>query len=413
MMARTRPGRLYRKLQPAQPLFQFTTEAGTLLRDDMITGVTINRGDGSPAAGVKPSTLEVGLSVFGSVQSNNHCELSLTSYGAQLLANRTGASAAGIRARFAGRVGKQSVDDRGRRQITTMLASSWASQLGRVAGEYTPAPGAGIGIVIGQMMTSAALPRLAPPTRLAPPDHYGIVHEVPTPQTWSDIGRWTSDLGITVRETRLGGHQIMSHAQRWQDALDAMPGRAPLIRGQALAPASWEQPADSIPRNHLLRWGVSGGTAAAEFGAVDDPHAVVVEHDVTHARFNNEDQIRSEGQRRRYIDFNGNYSISSLKIDLLGLITSPSPYDRQQAARLLSMQVDDAVYLSGDWYGNLQGIHFATGITETISGSGWSVNLSISPSHLVVGEISPAVPARVWASATYPWRDETRTWNAV
>ena len=71
-MAYRRPSRLYRRLKPTQPLFQFTTETGTDLRDDYITGVTVHRGAGDPGGGVAASTLEVGLSVFGTVQSSRH-----------------------------------------------------------------------------------------------------------------------------------------------------------------------------------------------------------------------------------------------------------------------------------------------------------------------------------------------------
>lgn len=412
-MARTKPGRLYRKLQPDQPLFRFTTEQGTDLRDGALTGVTIKRGDGSPGGGVSPSTLEVGLTGYAAIQSGNHCSLSLTTYGAQLLSTLTGVSSSVAQPRFVGRIGRQHVDDRGRRQMTTILGASWTAQLGRVRKTYTPTVGENIATVVSELMTSPALPRLSGPTRMATPDQYGTVHKVEDPQTYSDIGKWTSSLGLTVRETRAGGQQILTHAQRWADALDKMNGRVPVIRAQALAPAKWQQDSEGIPRNQQLTWGSGAGTNTATWGNLQDPHAVTVEHDLTHARFNNEDQVRAEGFRLRALEWESAYAIPNVEIDLLHLITSARKYDRDQAAELLSLEVAAPIYLSGDWHHHLQGIHFVTGITETITGTGWTLALSLAPSQIVVGEVSPTVPARVWDSATYPWSDETRTWNAA
>ena len=159
--------------------------------------------------------------------------------------------------------------------------------------------------------------------------------------------------------------------------------------------------------------GLGNGTNSDTWGNLQDPYAVVVEHDLSQARFNNEDQPRAEGYRLRALEWDGSYSIPSVEIDLLHLITSPRRYDRDQAARLLTMEIGDPVYLSGDWHHQLQGIHFATGITENITGAGWSLTFSISPAQTVVGSVSPTVPARVWDSATYPWSDESRTWDAA
>ena len=259
VMVYTRPGRLYRKLTPDQPLFRFTTEQGTDLRDGALTGLTIKRGNGSPGGGIAPSTLEAGLTGFAAIQSGNHCTLSLTSYGAQLLADRVGASASSIQPRFTGRVGKQTVDDRGRRQRTTMYAASWTAQLGQVAKSYTPTVGENIATVISELMTSPALPRLNGPIRMATPDQYGTVHQQEDEQTYSNIGKWTSDLGLLVRDHRAGTQQLMTHAQRWDDALERMDYWLPVIRSQALAPSSWEQSSTTIPRNQRHDLGIRRG----------------------------------------------------------------------------------------------------------------------------------------------------------
>lgn len=412
-MAYTRPGRLYRKLKPTLPLFRFTTEIGTYLDDDAITGVTIQRGSASPDGGITPTTLEISLSGFAAIQTGNHCELNLTTTGANLLNELVGASASLVQERFYGRIGKQTVDDRGPRRRTTMLAASWAAQLGKVQKGWAPPVGTNVGDVIAELMTATALPRLSAPVRMAPADQYGSVHEQQSTQTFSDFNRWSTALGITVRETRAGRHQLLTHPWRWQSALDGLGSSVPVIRAQALAPATWEQANGSIPRNQRLTWGSGNGTNSATWGQVDDPTALVVDHDLTHARFNNEAQVRAEGARLRASEWTTSYSIPSVTIDLLHLITSTNQYDRDQASRLLTMQVGDPVYFSGDWPIQLRGIHFATGLTENISGSGWNLTLSLSESHRVVGEISPTVPARVWDSATYPWDDESRTWNTA
>ena len=411
-MARTKPGRLYRKLKPTLPLFRFTTEIGTYLDDDAITGVTIQRGSDSPDGGITPTTLEIGFTSFAAVQTGNHCELNLTTTGANLLESLVGAAASLVQERFYGRIGKQTVDDTGLRQRTTFLASSWAAQLGKVQKGWAPPVGTNVGDVIAELMTATALPRLQPPVRMGPASQYGSVHQAQDTQTFSDFNKWTTDLGFTVRETRAGRHQILTHPQRWQSALDGMDSSVPVIRAQALAPATWSQSNDGIPRTHRLTWGSGTGTNTATWGP-EDPTAIFVDYDLTHARFNDEDHVRAEGNRRRMSEWESSYSIPSVEIDLLQLITSNRKYDRDQAARLLTMQVGDPVYLSGDWPIQLQGIHFATGITETITGHGWSLKLSLHESHVVVGTVSPTVPARAWDSATYPWDDEPRTWNAA
>jgi hypothetical protein len=329
------------------------------------------------------------------------------------MADLVGVNPATVQPRFSGRIGRQTVDDRGTRQTTTLLAASWTAQLARVRKTVTPPVGSNIALVIAELLTSNALPRLGDPTRMGTPDQYGTVHKVQDPQSYSDIGKWTSALGFTVRETRAGGRQILTHAQRWEDAQDGLDTSLPVIRSQALAPAKWQQSAEGIPRNQRLTWGSGNGTNSATWGQVDDPTAVVVDHDLTHARFNNEDQVRAEGARLRALEWETAYDLPSVEIDLLHLITSDRKYDRDQAARLLVLEAGSPIYLSGDWHHQLQGIHFAVGITETITGAGWTLNLELAPSYHVVGSISPTVPARVWDSATYAWSAESRTWNAA
>lgn len=406
-----RPSVLYRRLRPTASLFRFTLATGTVLGDDAITSVTIKRGSTDPGGGVSPSTLEIGLSGYAAIRSGEPCEFALTGYGAQLLAGYTGANANVIQPRFSGRVGKQTVDDQGLLQFTTILAASWTAQLGRVKNSYHPSAGTPVGTVLDRLLTAPALPALTGPVRLAPPDHFGTVFATPDePLTYSDIDAWTTDLGVTVRETRAGGQQIMSHQQRMATATDNMDVLLPVLRSEALSPATWEQASETTPRNQRVTWGSGAGTNSDTWGDLQDPYALVVDHDMTHVKFNNEGQPRAEGYRLRALEWESSYSLPTVNVDLGALISSPRRYDQYLAADLMAMEVGAAVYLSGDWHHQLAGIHFATAITETITPAGWRVSLSLAPSQQVVGEVSPTVPARAWDSATYPWSDESRSW---
>lgn len=408
-----KPSRLYKQLRPTAELFEFTVDGARLHGDASIHSMTINRGKQGPGGGVHPSTLEVSTSAFASIRTARSCGARLTTYGAQLVAGLVGADPVKIQDRFAGRIGRQSVEDTGKRQRTTFLAASWTAQLARDQTVYAPASGQAVGSVIQGLMTPPKL-GLPVPVTMAAPGQYGTVWEVPTPGRYSDlIGSYTDELGLLVRDTRAGGSQILTHRFRQDRAIEGLTNVVPLTRSQAISPATWEQANDAQPRNYRLSYVNSGNTiTTAIYGNPDDLTAEIVEVDMSHIRFVDTTQPSMEAYARRARDWVSSYSIPSITIDLLYLLNSPITVHRLQAAKLLSMEVGDPLYFSGDWYTQLRGIQYAEAITESIGPEGWTLQLSLTPSHAAVGEISPPVPARTWESLTGTWDEQTpRTWN--
>lgn len=406
--------RLYRKLNPTASLFRFNTSGGLLLGDESIQSIAINRGQDSPGGGVHPSTLEVAVNgLYTTIRNGESCELALTGYGSELIAGLIGADASIIQPRFTGRIGQQEIEDRGRSQTTTYLGSSLSAQYPALSTKHTATKGEAVTDVIKRLMTPVAVPSPTP-VNMATPGTYGTVWTVPTePGTYSDlITQYTEDLGILVRETRSGTPQILNHKQRHDSAIAGLANSIPLTRSQAISPATWKQSNDTRPRNYrLIYTGSGGGQVSAIYGDPADTAAEVVDLDMTHIQFLDPVQAEREAFARRARDWVSSYSIPSITIDLLYLISSPFEYHRLQAAKLLQMQVGDPLYFSNDWINQLRGIQYSTGITESISPDSWTFEISLAPSHVVTGEISPDIPARAWESATYPWADETRSWD--
>lgn len=408
-----KPLRLYRTLRPTAPLFEFTVTDGTRLTDENLQSITIKRGKANRGGGVHPSTAEVATNVFGSVRTGLSCTVALTPEGVARLTGLTGAGT-GIRTRFSGRIGRQTVEDTAGHRQTTFLAASWSAQLLRDQTVHTirAALSASVHSAIIQLMTPPGLP-LAAPVRMAPVEQHGTVHTAPEPGTYSDlIGKFTTDLGILVRETRDGNRQILTHALRRDRALAAMATAPTLTRSQVLSPATWEQANDSMPRNYRVLYMDAANTlVTATYGNPDSPATERVDVDMSHIKFATDtSQPAMEGFGRRAADWQSSYAVPSITVDLLALVSSPYQMHRAQAARLLSMEVGDPVYLSGDWYAQLQGIHYAEALNETITPDSWTMELALIPAHVAVGEVSPPVPARTWEAAANPWSADTRTW---
>jgi len=407
--------RLYRKLKPAAPLFSFATNDGTSWNDHTIRSATINRGHSGRGGGVFPSTLELEVSSSNSVRTGKHCTLVLTGSGADLVAAATGATAATIQRRFTGRIGRQSIDDRGiiRHRSTRFMAASWTAQLPRDHTIQTIPAGQSVHAIINQLMTPRRLEGRITPVRMADIPQHGTVHTAPAPGTYSDlIGKYTTDLGILVRDTRTGASQILTHKFRRDRAVAGMASAIPLTRSQVLAPARWEQSNDMIPRNFRLTYvNASNVLVGSTYGEADSTIPETVAVDMSHVKFTDTSQPTMEAYAQRAQDWQSSYAVPSVTVDLLALITSPHETHRRQAGQLLSLEAGDPVYLSGDWYSQLQGIHYAEGIREHISPDAWELELSLVPAHVAVGEISPPVPARTWESAQHAWNTDPRTWG--
>lgn len=402
--------RLWRKLGATQPLFNFNYGSNTL-DDNVIRSATIHRG----GEGVTPSTLELSIAAFGSVSTGHYCNLELSTYGQDLVNNLIGSTGTWRGRRFTGRIGQQSVDDRGgTKQYTTYMAASQSAQLPSIKKTYSFAKGESVRVVIQNIMNPPSLPAYSVVGSDAI-QFYGHVWEPVENKTYGDlIGKFTTDLGIFACETRTGAINLKTHEYRNRRAVESLSTVLPLSRAQGLAPATWEQANETRPRNFLLKyWDASRQLTQQLYGDTADTLAEVIDLDMSYVQFRYMPQPEQEAKARRAREWLTGYSLPTVKVDLIQLLSSSNIYDRMQAGRLIGLEVGDPLYFSGDWHSNLDGINYAQEITETITPDTWEMEFTLLPSQEVTGYISPTIPARTWDQATYPWDTETRTWNGA
>lgn len=416
-----RVSRLWRKLGATAPLFRVWNQGVVDHDDHTIKSITINRGSSGPEGGVHPPTMTVEFTTLGYVNDERRIYVDLTPYGRYRMNQLTGASQDAILRRFYGRIGKQTVNDEALpngtiRQQTTYEAAGWEAQLPNFARKWNFTRDKRVSDLIMTLARPVAgyteFPSWFAP---APASQYGNVREDRTEtETYSEaIGKWTTDIGLYVQTQRTGSLHILPHEYRWNRALSLMPYRVPLTRSQAVSPATWEQPSENIPRVHEARWYSGDGAQVLRWGPPDytDDYPVV-DHDMRHVVWwNNDSQPRSAVQAFYRQNIVTHYSVPAVTFDLLMLATSPHKSHRDQAKQLLELEVGEAVYLSGDWFGQVSGVYFAVGVDESISPDGWDITLNLSPAHEVVGVFSPDVPAQTFESMRHPWNDAAGTWN--
>lgn len=402
--------RLWRKTGAVDNLFEFSY-GSTVLTDKNISSIVIHRGGGE---GITPSTAEVQTNVYASVAAGDMCAVSLSTYGNALINSIAGDSGTTRVPRFKGRIGQQTIDDRGKRQYTTYRAASQSAQLPAIKYARNFAAGTLVRDVIRDLLNPPSLPAYTWANQ-APTADFGTLKAAINGATFADtMGKVTADLGILSRETRAGGIQLQTHAYRDLKARESLGSKVPLSRSQGLAPAVWEQGNETRPRNYLLKyWNTAGQLVQQIYGDVADTLAEVIELDMSHVVFSNTAQPAQEAFARRAREWLTAYTLPKVTVDLLALLSSKNAYDHLQAVNMLNLQVGEPVYLSDDWHSNLQGIQYAEEITETITPDAWTLELSLAPSQEVTGYTSPDVPARTWDQANYPWNEETRTWNGA
>lgn len=412
---RTEPRRLRRTLDRigvTSPLLEVAGETFTA-SDDTITSVAISHGGTSPSPGIQPSTCETVLQQALWMRTGQHLTVRLTSAAATSIANRTGGTVtpARIRDRFAGRIGAQDYDDQGDRFSIRLAAASWSAQLGRlrdVKRWYNA--GTPVNDVIRFLVaTHPALPQIDW-ISFGTGDWDVLATDQPEGTIDNLLDKVTGDVGVLVRDTRAGRLEAWPIAYRRGWALQDLERNYPITRSQAISPAKWSQPNENMPAKVAALWIEQDGTEEhVSAGGTED--SIVERHDWRYLRDQGTDNMRVHWRALVAQEWERVLRIPSITIDLLMLLGSDSSYHRGQAGLLLGLDAGDTIGLSGDWYNDLQGIHIVAGIDEQITGTSWTLTLSLVPWRLVFGEVSPNVPALVWESATYPWADETRRWN--
>lgn len=409
----TKPGRLYRKLDwLPKPLFRVHSSTTGERDDDTIRSISIHRGKSAPGGGISPSTCEVEYSDYAVGKAGETLTVEVASAAAATLGSRVGQGALGVAPRFKGRVGKQSVVDRGAyRRQSTLFGASWTAQLSTSPQTYSFTPGTSIGTLLSTILKPSHLPQITTATQ----GTFDRTWDAITNETYSDlIDKFSADIGILIRDSRTGRTDILPMPYRRDNALGLVANARPLVRSQALAPADWEQPNETMPVVYRLKRRDANGDLRTEITAPNgqiDGTEPVQDLDWSYFREYTDQWFYIHAMRAQ--GFDDRWRITKITVDLLMLMSSTSTYDRQQAGRMLILNPGDPVFFSGDWPAALRGIHFAEGITERIDSESWEVTLELASFHESTGTHPPTIPAKVWESATYPWDDETRKWNEV
>lgn len=409
-----KPGRLYRKLVDIpKPIFALiNTNTGTLY-DDEISSVVITRGKSDNSGGVNPATMEVSLANNKVGKAGDTTALVINFAARNALAAKLGGGSAEsdyMAARFRGRLGKQSMDDTGKRQLNTIMCASWSAQLSYAPNVHTFAAGISVETLLKQILRPNFLASQITVTALGT---YDTTYVAETGNYSDLIGKYAADIGILVRDTRAGALEILPMVYRRDRALSALPNSSALARSQAISPATWTQPNESPSTEFRLTYrdadNVVKTIVTSTTGSVTGT-APVEDLDWTYFRAHTDQWRYVHGLRAA--TFDNRFRIESITVDLLYLISSSNSYHRSQASYLLRMQVGDPIFLSGDWATALRGVHFAEGIKETIDQDTWEITLNLVRFREITGEepLTP-VPARVWDQATYPWDTETRKWD--
>lgn len=391
------------------------TNVGTFNHTD-IQSISIARGANSKSAGYLPATVEATVTGrHDGFASGYPIKVFLRDVHVDRLAAYVGVTADEIRTRYIGRLGAVSIEDRGKRAATTIAAVSWMAQLAHSPRHITPAAGELLGPLLRRMTF------MDDPVRgtelITRVDGAQLQHHAAgEPMRYPDaIGALAEDIGIVMQEQRDGTTVAWGHAHREWWAANRMSTQYPLMRHQALAPAKYEQLGErpAAPIDYTAH--ITDGTLVTR--AVEPPNhtgeTVMREtRDWERWRMGDGD---NQLWRSAWSDAHSNsislYSLPRVSVDLLLLLKMGTPYALKIAAQMLTLEAGEPVYLSGDWPTRLQGVHYAEGITETITPTEWRFELSLIPHALGAGTPSPSVPPIAWDSFTSAWDDETRAWD--
>lgn len=417
-------GRLYRRLgDPTEALIEATLlDAATTYLDGQTVSLDLTRGaagDGSAGLSTNTATVTVG----GEAPPPRHDDslrVRLTDYGAALVADLAGnVTASQVQPRWFGRVGRQNVTDFGpARRETQIIAADWLTEVSRAAVAADTLDYPTVPVLVADALTRAQLPAGVPITLvLDPPGSLsdGLVWNaaLTMPVAWSDLTQtFLTDVGHCLYVRRDGSPAMTSLARLAERAAAwSADTSEPLTRRQSMSPTQWEQPTANPA---VVKW----TTLEPRPGGVTEvPHefrigsgARPVQEDVIDLNAvepfdypSVTEAMHARGHRAG----SWAYTVPTVSVDVLRLLSSAVPGDRRQAGQLLTLEPFDPIALSYDWPDPVIGLHHVTSISETITRDRWDITLGLAPTLHVTGEPSPAVPGRTWDTA-YP---RTTDWD--
>lgn len=423
-MADFKPLRLKRTLKPIigdQWAFSMTI-SGLAEADDTITSIVISRGTSGRNVGHNPTTCEV---EFIGRQAGTYTgfpfRVFIRENPANLIAALIGTSGALIAERFRGRLGVISILDNGDKKpaFTTFSGSSYLTQMNYSPAGFTPYTNETLATLLNDM-TKANEPirgvnfnTSLEPTNLR---YYGDGSGFGESGLFNEGKDWAAaDIGILIQDRRDGSATAWSHQRRVTHAANRAETEFPLMRNQAISPATYEQPNERPAKiiNYQIRNEQGGlATRTAELANVTGENREVEEIDWSKWQvLDFDNQLKHEAYARVFESSARIYSIPTVRVDLLMLLRDGGQYALRIARQMLELEVGDPVFLSGDWPNALRGTHFADGIKETLKPDEWSIELSLVPHVSVTGQAPPTVRPRAWDSFTYDWQTETKQWN--
>lgn len=377
--------------------------------------ITITRGGSGRQAGYVPATLEA--TVLGRLDgfpTGSPAGVQLRDVHVDRLADYCGVTAESIRYRYRGRAAMVSIDDRGKDASTTFTAVSWMAQLNNSPRHVTPQAGELLPTLLERMTF------MDDPVRgtelIARLNGNGVQHHAAgEPMLFKDaIGDLAEDIGIVLHEQRNGTTVAWGHSHREWWAANRMSQQWPLMRSNAIAPATYSQLGERPPNPIDYHTNTPQYPVTRSIDPPNNTGETVMREEIDWTRWRvsgGDDQLHREAWAQAYSAFPTVYSIPEITIDMLMLLRKNTEYSRKIAGQILTLEAGEPIYLSGDWPVRLRGVHYAEGIKETIGPDEWRFDLSLIPHTLAAGIPTPTVPAIAWDSFTTAWDQESRRWD--
>lgn len=421
-----RPGRLRRTLavNSTESLFELYVSGAGTYTADQVGDVTISHGKDGPAAGMTVATMEARVQASLPAAAQRHAIFRLSSALASRLVAGTGIPASAIRQRFTGRVGSDTITDRGDHlpRYTDIQCSSWSSLL---MNSRRPTVFYANGLILASLRSALQHPSFTA-ANIMPVNYPDTAHSDRSYQLeGSDfrfreaITKYGSDIGILIQQQRNGSVSLLPITKRIELMEARLSTAWPLLRSEAISPATWDQQVEAASKQYTLLYLTDQDTVYRwewPFPAGANPGVLVESEDVDWSN------VRTVTDNyRRYMEalnFHTNsmrHTLSSVTIDLLMLIRSGRFYDRRIAAQMLALEEGDPIYMSGDWLPAVRGPHLVQGIKETLNSNEWRLELSLTHPRDTLGLLDseiPIVPPKVWDSARTAWDSTPGTWDS-
>lgn len=315
--------------------------------------------------------------------------------------------------RFHGRVGPMAREDDQGDYTTKITASSWSVLLDQLDRESTWSAGESWASILGSVSNLSAMG--VPWSINIADDRLWNITGAPEPGAvkYSDaIRALTTDSGVAILSRMDGTADALTHTTRGEYA-DTVGQTYPTIpRTVCTTPTTWEQPTELPARRVYLKYRDEAGVEKAY-------SAPYREENITETRvidrlwwraspasgLTSWADVIAVRESSRY------WQLPKLSIELLPLINSPLQSRRNVYVYLRSMQSGSPIPLGGDWERDLQGLHFATGIEETMTATNWTMTLSLLPYSHMIGRTTPPVLGQTWDTMITTWDETPGRWD--